>query len=69
MTHVSARNNDSFAIIDHENEFYQEQLLTCRDENVCLRKFPNILQIYDGTVDIEFTAQKEGIFSSVSISC
>lgn len=95
MTHISARNNESFvrhwrvlsfysicfsvikactwnsqtlyAIVDHGNEFYPEQF-TCPNENICLRKFPNKLQMYDATVDIVFTTQKEGIFSSASIS-
>ena len=55
------------AIIDHGNEFYQKQF-ACPDENCCVRKFPNKLQIYDATVDIVFTTQKEGIFSCVSSS-
>ena len=45
------------AIIDHGNEFYKEQF-SCPDENRCLRKFPNKLQIHDATIDIVFTAQK-----------
>ena len=55
------------AIIDHGNEFYREQF-SCPDENLCLRKFPNKLQIYDATIDVVFTAQKEGIFSCASSS-
>ena len=55
------------AIIDHGNEFYQKQF-ACPDENCCLSKFPNRLQIYDATVDIVFTAQKESIFSCASSS-
>ena len=45
------------AIIDHGNEFYKEQF-SCPDESLCLRKFPNKLQIYDATIDVVFTAQK-----------
>ena len=55
------------AIIDHGNEFYKEQF-SCPDGNLCLRKFPNKLQIYDATIDVVFTAQKEGIFSCASSS-
>ena len=55
------------AIIDHGNEFYEEQF-SCPDENLYLRKFPNKLQIYDATIDVVFTAQKEGIFSCASSS-
>ena len=55
------------AIIDHGNEFYREQF-SCPDENLCLHKFPNKLQIYDATIDVVFTAQKEGIFSCASSS-
>ena len=52
------------AIIDHGNEFYQKQF-ACPDEH-CLSKFPSKLRICDGTVDIVFTVQKEGLFSCAS---